>query len=186
MAVIDIYNEKQLREMLDKVGRRVIWMVEQSVKQHLVEETKNTVYAEKPSVYQRTYGFLNSISSETVSIDNRYLAQIYFDEKKMSVSQGIFAKNVKGRMVNVTYGKHADNKGRDVRNKMVMYLEEGFPEYHPVAYTPEGKRAGLHMYKARPGNHMIKNTRRWVFESMVPIVLGAASGVIDNKINVFS
>ena len=84
--------------------------------------------------------------------------------------------------MNVAYGRHTNNKGEDVRDRLVMYLEEGVKGSRPYAYTVSGKKAGLHMYKPRPGSHMVKNTRQWLSESMVPIVLDAASGIWDNQI----
>lgn len=182
MKRLDIYNEQQLRQVLDRFGQQVMWAVEGSVKQHLKEETEKTVYATEPVLYERSYDFLNSISSNTLYRNGKYACNIFFDTNKMSSSKGVFAKNVNGKMVNVVYGKHTNNKGEDVRDRLVMYLEEGVRGSRPYAYTVSGKKAGLHMYKPRPGSHMVKNTRRWLSESMVPIVLDAASGIWDNQI----
>lgn len=185
MKHFDIYNEQQLRQVLKKLGRDVTWAVEQSVYDHLVEETKRTIYASEPSRYKRTYEFLNSISSDTYYKNGHYVCQVYFDTNKMSVGQGIFTKNVKGKMVNVTYGKHANSKGEDVRDKLVMYLEEGMRGSRPYAYSTSGKKVGLHMYQARPGGHMVKNTRKWISNSMVPVVLKSISDVCDNRVLVY-
>ena len=186
MAVIDIYNEKQLRQAMLKLGDDISWGVKNAVVDHLSEETKRTVYSETPVVYQRTYQFLNSITSDHSYKNGSFAYRIFFDPNRMAVSTGIFKKNIKGKLVNVTYGKHANNKGQDVRDKLVMYLEEGIPASNPVAYTTEGKRAGLHMYRARPGNHMIKNTNTWLRNSLVPMVVELTSSVCDNKIVVYN
>lgn len=170
---MDLNSESALIKAIGRDTRAAINRITDITAQHLQDETLSRVYHKTPVVYQRTYQFADAIDTEfRYSPQNdRFRGRVFFNTVQMDVGRGVYVKRPrKGRGRRVTYGIHADSKGRDVRRHLVRWIEEGHQGSKPRAYSPSNRMVGYHSYPARRGAHMIRHTCAWL-QKFIPAIL---------------
>ncbi len=181
MGKFDIRNADDLEKLLRRSCGVVTRAVSEEIELRLQAETKRNIYeSRKPKIYRRTNEFLKSITSEMYMDDTGSYANVFFDPQKMHVDRGI----LNGKLMGALYGKHANNRGDDVRDKMVLYLEEGHSASKPFAYTTSNERKGTHQYPERKGAHMIQNTVSWMHDELPLHVIGILGRSVNNDISI--
>lgn len=178
MAKDNIATSKELISLINQDIVRGVSAITIGIEEKLTELTQHAIYDNKPRLYKRTYDFIRSITRNLDIQDGYFCGSVYFDANKMRTAIGTFRRG----KVQLTYGKHANNKGKDVRHKLVMYLEDGHDSSRPYAYTVNRKRKGLHMYPHFDGGHMIRDTIKWADENIPLYLAKVFSGRIDNAI----
>lgn len=165
MNQLDFRRESDLLKAIEQGARSAINRMTDATAQHLQDETITRVYHNVPSIYQRTYQFADSIDTEfRYSPQNdRFRGRVFFNTDQMNVDRGTYVKrSSNGRGRRVTYGIHADSRGRDVRRYLVRWIEEGHRSSKPKAYSPSNRVVGYHSYPARRGSHMLRHTSAWL------------------------
>ena len=153
----------------------------------------DTVYADNPKYYVRTYEMLDAVSSEiTFGNDHPYDVTVYIDSSKMTTSQQPFQMQKRdsrtGKIVTTTVmcGVHTDNIGNDVREEVIGYVLGGSDPSTPYAYTRHGKRGGLHKYPGHEDTNLTDTMYDWVFYEYFPNLLENTFPLADgNKISIY-
>lgn len=182
MAQKTVTNSADFMSMVNENIIAAMTSVGQAVYEELKKNTSEAIYSDVPVLYKRTYELYNSISQDLTWKDSNALVSVFFDENKIQPSKGYFKRYGS----TIFYGRHANNKGKSVKKKIVMYLEDGISGSTPYAYTTSMKKGGLHMYNQRDGGHMIRDTQKWVIENVDLEFANAFSSLANNRINVMN